>query len=68
MEVDSTNFMWQKYMADCIGSMTERLYRWSGAEKYDIPLFSEIIEPEKSTKDTRTAEEIKNDILARLSE
>ena len=60
-------YSWQKYVADCLGVMTIRLHRMSGADNYKIPLFSEMIEPEKANTDNRSAEEIKNDILKKLT-
>lgn len=38
----------------------------TGCAAEDLPTFRETLEPQ--TKDTRTAQEIKNDILARMME
>jgi len=68
MEEEYRRYIWHNYTADLIGMLTERFCRYTGADNCSIPLYSEVIEPEKSKKDSRTAEEIKNHVLQRLSE
>lgn len=67
IEQDSVNYTWQKYLADCIGILTTRMFRWSGADNFELPIFSDMIEPENKVKEM-TAEEIKAHVLKRLSE
>lgn len=67
IDKDIEDLTWQRYVADCIGSLTQRVYRFTGAEGFTIPVYSELLDPSVSKKDVRTAEEIKNDIVKRLS-
>lgn len=54
-------------MADLTGTFTERFYKFTGAERASIPLYSELIDNNVKKADTRSANEIKESILKRLS-
>lgn len=52
----------QRYMADALWL----LLKWFAGDKTEFPQYAEWAKPKRA--DTRTAEEIKNDILRRLLE
>lgn len=53
------------YVADTLAAITIRLFRWSGADKFELPLFSELME--KKTIQNESASDIKQRILDRLA-
>jgi hypothetical protein len=55
---------WQVYVADCLSAITTRLFRWSGAEEFEMPLFSDMINKKSVPK--LTTGEIKENIVNRL--
>jgi hypothetical protein len=55
---------WESYVADCLSAITTRLFRWSGAEDFEMPLFSELINKKSVPK--LTTGEIKENIVSRL--
>ena len=56
---------WQNYVADTVGALAIRIFRQSGAENFEMPLFSELSEKKKQKK--LTAEEIKQNIIHKLT-
>lgn len=53
------------YVADTLAAITIRLFHWSGADKFEMPLFSEMME--KKPIKNESAMEIKQRILDRLA-
>lgn len=58
----------QSYIADALGAITTRLFRYTGADKFYFPLFTESLEEYKKeeTKSEKTADEIFDGIIAHL--
>ncbi len=54
--------IWKKYTADCLGAIVNSL-RDSGAE--NVPIFSDLF---KKKKKQQTAQEIKANVLRRLTQ
>lgn len=52
---------WQYYTADALAALTTRLFKWSGAESFELPLYSELYD-KKQTK-PMTAQEVYDHVL-----
>lgn len=65
IEIDVREQIWKNYVADVIGTLTTRIYRWSGDEDFEIPLYSELFKPQKSKE---TAQDIKQRVIDRLTQ
>lgn len=55
--------LWQDYMATAMGMIGRTL----AGESWTLPLYVEMAYPEVKDTDTRTADEIKSDIIKRLT-
>lgn len=64
MKQEAKRREWETYTADSIGAIVTRLFRWSGAENFEYPLYSELGKPKAKQQ---SAEEIKNSIIKRLT-
>ena len=54
-----------EYIADCMGAIVQRFFRYTGAEHFEFPLFTERYRPQQKRE---TAEEIKTRLIDRLRE
>ena len=54
---------WESYTATVLGMIGKML----GGDEWKLDSYVEMAYPDAAKKDTRSAEEIKNDILARLT-
>lgn len=57
--------MTETYIAEHLWLMTSAMYSFGGS-KLETPRYTEMVYPGQIKKDTRTAEEIKQDILRKL--
>lgn len=64
VEADAMEREWQAYVADTIGALAIRIFRWTGYEQFEMPLFSEL---HKKKVKQLTAEEIKENVIRKLS-
>ena len=53
------------YTADCIAAITTRLFRMSGADSFEVPLFSDRLKPPEPAE---TASQVKERILEKLKQ
>lgn len=58
--------MWQDYIAQNLGVSARMTARLNGLQ-YEIPSWMELAHPEVKKVDERTPEQIKQDILSRLT-
>lgn len=65
INAESEKRKWKEYTANCIGAITQRIFRWSGAENFELPLYSELDKPKLPKL---SAAEIKQHVIAALSE
>lgn len=56
---------WEDYTGNCIGAITTRLFKMSGAEQFELPLYGDLREKCKP-KPMLTAAEIKARVIAKL--
>ena len=42
MIIDSRNETWKSFIGDVLAAITTRVFRWTGAETFEIPLYSEL--------------------------
>ena len=66
MEYEIRQELYQYHTANALSVLANTTYRLGGGKDLEYPLFTDLVQKNKS-KDTRTADEIKADLIAKFS-